>query len=218
VKTQPRLLLRDALARTFVRAAADAEPAALAQVEALASWREHPAPDPRLAALANEHGEPLFGADGALVPGYEELTGYARDRALRFQAALGWLRQDGTLGDVLAAAQAAWEAGLFFEVHELLEPVWLRAEGARRTALQGLIMAGAALHHLCDDNRAGARALLREAERKLAGSAGALAMDWDLPRFGRELAALADRIDAGTLRSAADVTELPRLSPSDAPA
>jgi hypothetical protein len=212
VKTQPRLLLRDALARSFVRAAGSAEPEAQAQIEALARWREQPGPDPVLAALASEHGDPLFAADGGLSPSYQDLAEYARDRALRFSAACGWLRQDGTLGNVLAAARAAWEAGLFFEVHELLEPVWLQAAGERRTALQGLIMAGAALHHLCEANRAGARALLREAERKLATSAGALDTDWDLPRFGRELAALADQIDAGTVRSAADVTDLPVLS------
>ena len=63
---------------------------------------------------------------------------------------------------VLAAAAALFDAGLFFEVHELLEPYWFRAEGAEREALQGLIQVAVGFQHLANGNLEGARALLRD--------------------------------------------------------
>jgi uncharacterized protein len=35
----------------------------------------------------------------------------------------------------------------FFEAHEALEAVWLKAEGERKTLLHGLIQVAAAFHH-----------------------------------------------------------------------
>jgi hypothetical protein len=75
--------------------------------------------------------------------------------------------------------------------------------------LQGLIMAGAALHHLCSGNLAGAKSLLRDAARHLERAPGALPLD--LPRFARELAALADALERGAVRSADDLREPPAL-------
>jgi hypothetical protein len=212
MKTRADLLLRDALAASFVAACAeDAE--ARGRIEALGAWAAgRPlSPDARahLSALRAENERALFGPDGELCAEFATLAPYARDRALRFSAALGWLRADQGDGDPLRAARAAWDAGLFFEVHELLEPVWLRAEGVRKTALQGLILAGAGLHHLVGANRAGAAALLRDSARKLTESPcldGA-----DLAAFGRGMAELAARIADGRVASAADVADLPRF-------
>jgi len=67
----------------------------------------------------------------------------------------------------LCAAGALFNAGLFFEVHELLEPSWLRAEGPLRLFLQGLIQISAGLHHEQNGNRRGAIALLGEGSGKL---------------------------------------------------
>jgi hypothetical protein len=78
---------------------------------------------------------------------------------------------------LLARAAALADAGLYFEVHELLEPAWLRAAEPLRTALQGLIQVAVALHHLEHGNREGARSLLDEGRRKLAATAGALPLD-----------------------------------------
>jgi hypothetical protein len=213
VKSQPQLLLRDALAAVFT-AAAGGEARALEVVSALVRWREAPGADPLLAELRSERGTALFEASGPLAPEYAPLQEYVRDRALRFAAACGWLRQEGALGDALAAARAAWDAGLFFEVHELLEPLWLRTDaGPRREALQGLIMAGAALHHLCGGNLAGARGLLRDGSRKLTAHPDALGEPWRLAGFAAELAALAGRIERGEVRAASDVDALPELAP-----
>ncbi|MGH7399760.1 MAG: DUF309 domain-containing protein, partial [Candidatus Rokuibacteriota bacterium] len=60
-------------------------------------------------------------------------------------------------------------AGLYFEVHEVLEPYWIRAEGADREALQGLIQVAVGFQHLANGNLEGARALLRDGATRLAG-------------------------------------------------
>jgi hypothetical protein len=74
-----------------------------------------------------------------------------------------------SLGSVLDEAADLFDAGLYFEVHELLEPYWMRAEGKEREALRGLIQVAVGFHHLANGNLAGARSLLDEGSTKLAG-------------------------------------------------
>lgn len=45
--------------------------------------------------------------------------------------------REPALAEALNQAADLFDARLFFEVHELLEPYWIRAEGAAREALQG---------------------------------------------------------------------------------
>jgi predicted metal-dependent hydrolase len=73
------------------------------------------------------------------------------------------------LDEALAAAASLFDAGLGFEVHELLEPHWVRAAGDEREALQGLIQISVGYQHLANGNATGARALLEEGARRLAG-------------------------------------------------
>lgn len=56
----------------------------------------------------------------------------------------------------------------FFEVHEVLEPVWMEEVGDVKRFLQGLIQAAVALYHLGRGNVAGARSLLAEGLAKLS--------------------------------------------------
>lgn len=56
----------------------------------------------------------------------------------------------------------------FFEVHEVLEPVWMEEVGDVKRFLQGLIQAAVALYHLGRGNVAGARSLLTEGLAKLS--------------------------------------------------
>jgi predicted metal-dependent hydrolase len=204
-KTHPHLLVRDALAELFVAAAAG-EVQARADVSALAAWRRGEGSPPELRA---EDRSPLFAPDGALAPDFAELEPYVRDRAARFAAACAWLDTDERRANVLERAGAAWDAGLFFEVHEIVEPVWLETTGPARENLQGVIMAGAALHHLSNGNLAGARGLLGDAARRL--EAGPEDKHFDLKAFAQGLANLRTAIDSGTIRSAEDVEELPLL-------
>jgi len=74
--------------------------------------------------------------------------------------------QDG-LAAALRRAIALFGAGLYFEVHEELEAVWRRADGAARIALQGLIQIVVALHHAERGNVAGARRLLAAGRAKV---------------------------------------------------
>src|SRR5688572_29691066 len=61
---------------------------------------------------------------------------HAREFCARARAGWGVLRArplvaaDAPLGSGLAVAAALFDARLFFEVHELLEPHWFRAQGA----------------------------------------------------------------------------------------
>jgi hypothetical protein len=212
MKTRADLLLRDALAALFVSACAG-DARAQKAVEALDAWAKDEAVSPErradLAALQAENGRPIFAPHGQLAAEFGALIPYVQDRARRFTAAIGWLGAEGGVGDPLRAARAAWDAGLFFEVHELLEPEWLRSDGARKTTLQGLILAGAGLHHLVGANRAGALGLLRDAARKLAESPRL--EGFDLSAFGQGMSELAEQIAAGTVKSAAEVRDLPRF-------
>lgn len=205
MKPHPQLLVRDALASCFV-AACGGDADACARIEGLARWREGAETE---IELHTEDGSALFTGDGALAPPFAALDGYTRDRARRYEAALGWLCESSVLGNPLEAARAAWDAGLFFEVHEILEPVWLEAHGEDRSALQGLIMAGAALHHLTEGNAVGARSLLREAVQRLEGAPKAI--PYDLAMFARDLEGLANGIDDG-IRDVSGIEELPRLA------
>jgi hypothetical protein len=86
-------------------------------------------------------------------------------------------RAEGTLVASLDRAASLADAGLFFEVHELLEPAWLRADGAERLGLQALIQVAVAFHHAAHGNREGAVSLLGEGLAKLAAAGPALPLE-----------------------------------------
>ena len=92
---------------------------------------------------------------------------------------------------LLDRAAALANHGLFFEVHELLEPVWFRATEPARTALQGLIQVAVGFHHLENGNREGARSLLVLGLAKMADAGAVLPLD--LPRVARRAASGARR-------------------------
>lgn len=62
----------------------------------------------------------------------------------------------------LVAAGWLFEAGLYFEVHEHLEPHWNEAGGEDRDTLQGVIQVAVGFQHLANGNLAGASALLHD--------------------------------------------------------
>lgn len=74
-----------------------------------------------------------------------------------------------SLRQVLSEAAALFDARLAFEVHELLEPFWMRAEGQVKETLQGLIQVAVGYHHLANDNVSGAQMLLEEGSARLLG-------------------------------------------------
>ncbi len=76
-----------------------------------------------------------------------------------------------------------WNAGLFFELHELLETIWLKAQEPERTALKGLIQAaGAFVHNLRGKPKAAGGLALR-ARQHLRDGADALGYVTNLDRL-----------------------------------
>jgi uncharacterized protein len=61
-----------------------------------------------------------------------------------------------------------FNAGDYFEAHEELEAVWLKATGDRKRFLHGLIQVAAAFHHHARGNPAGFRSLLEKGSARLA--------------------------------------------------
>jgi hypothetical protein len=104
------------------------------------------------------------------------------------------LDRQAALRPALDAAAALFDAGLFFEVHEVLEPHWAAAGGQTRDALQGLIQVAVAWQHLANGNLAGARSLLAEGGARLHG---ARLLGVDLEPFARAAGETAGRLGAG---------------------
>lgn len=97
----------------------------------------------------------------------------------------------GSRAEMLDAAAALFDARLYFEIHELLEPAWREAQGAEREALQGLIQIAVGYQHLANRNFAGARALLDEGRRRIEGRT----LDGlELEAFGRGVRRSLDRL------------------------
>jgi len=69
--------------------------------------------------------------------------------------------------DGIAEGVRLFNTQKFFEAHEALEVVWLKAQGARKTVLQGVIQVAAAFFHRTRRNHAGFRSLLEKGCTKL---------------------------------------------------
>jgi hypothetical protein len=144
-----------------------------------------------LAALAAADAGAVAGSWlGADEPRYAEALRARARRASAALAALPLASPEPSLPEALGAAAALYDAGLHFEVHELLEPHWVRAPGEAKEALQGLIQVAVGYQHLANGNLRGARALLREGSARLHGRALGL----DLEPFARAVAHSLDRI------------------------
>ena len=139
-----------------------------------------------------------LGEPGAPAPGWlehDELVHahLVRERARSASAALAARSavRIRSRADVLDAAAALFDAHLYFEVHELLEPSWRDARGNDREALQGLIQVAVGYQHLANGNFAGARALLDEGRGRLRGRN----LDGlDLDAFGQAVAHSLDQL------------------------
>lgn len=91
---------------------------------------------------------------------------------------------------------ALFNAGEFFDAHEVWEDVWRAAPAEEKKFLQGLIQVAVALHHHSRGNLAGARSLLARAQRNLSGypdSHGGV----DLSALRQQLAACEQALAAG---------------------
>jgi predicted metal-dependent hydrolase len=100
-------------------------------------------------------------------------------------------------GGLLARGGALFDAGLYFEAHEVWEQAWLSASGARRTFLQGLIQVAAACHKASRlESPAGCRRLLEAGIAKLDAAWSEAPASLDLARFRAGLDRVADLVEA----------------------
>jgi hypothetical protein len=135
--------------------------------------------------------------DTWLGPEERQWAALVSARARRASEALATLPPSTARGldATLNAAARLYEAGLHFEVHELLEPHWMAASGETREALQGVIQASVGWQHLANDNLAGARSLLTEGAARLRGQRLG---GRDFDAFARATAEAAARLPAAT--------------------
>jgi len=117
-----------------------------------------------------------------LYPEFRDHAGYAARRAEKYWAVVGHLIQQERMPEGVEGAVAqgvlVFNAGLFFEYHELLEDPWRAEVGDRKRFLQGLIQVAVGLHHWENGNYTGAVLLLREgAERLRVGMPHMLGLD-----------------------------------------
>ncbi len=133
-----------------------------------------------LSALARFCGEPGSAAPpevaaefpGAVRGEYRRFRDELCERALRAWQVVHerpLASPEPALEEALDQAADLFDARLFFEVHELLEPHWIRADGAAREILQGLIQIAVGFQHLVNDNVEGACMLLEEGSAKVRG-------------------------------------------------
>jgi Domain of unknown function (DUF309) len=123
--------------------------------------------------------------------GHESEFAERAERARRLLHLRPFDPEDPPLKVALVSAALLFHAHLYFEVHELLEPYWLRAGGGDREALQGLIQVAVGFQHLANGNVSGARALLHDGVgRILEGTLEGVPLD----PFGRALQRTLDRV------------------------
>ena len=197
------LPLRDALAELALAAVDDPQ-----AVDALA-WLAHPAGDPGAAASAALRTVHLVDGDPpallAVHAHHAERISEHAARAVRAMRGLDRVSLGRGTARACRVAAVLWNERLFFEVHEVLEKVWIGASGDERQALQGVIQIAVAFHHLAHGNRRGARTHVAEGRARQAGVAPATLPAIDLDRL------LADTAPWETALATADA--LPAESP-----
>jgi len=103
------------------------------------------------------------------------------------------------MNPALAEGIHLFNAKRFFEAHEALEAVWLKAQGQEKLFLHGLIQVAAAFHHHARHNAAGFRSLLEKGCKKLEVS-GETEQGIDLASLMEQLQPWRELLRAGNPR------------------
>ena len=157
-----KVAIRDALADLLLEALDDAAKAATLHGLAI---------DVRAAAAGPPSHTLSAKLRSVLTPDFEADWPAVRAKLLQYGAVLeGWFGQAGVsaLDGALYKSVKLFNYHLFFEVHEVLEPQWMKEQGEVKSFLQGLIQIAVAFYHLGRGNLAGTRSLLHEGLIKIA--------------------------------------------------
>lgn len=92
------------------------------------------------------------------------------------------------------AGAALFNACLFHECHDALEPLWTAAAGDLKQQLQGLILLAGGYHLMQQHQRRGMAALWEDAAAALEGGDGCASTPWGVLAFGEALAATRSRL------------------------
>ncbi|MEW6520397.1 MAG: DUF309 domain-containing protein [Thermodesulfobacteriota bacterium] len=145
-RDRPARLIRNSLSSAFVQSLKDRNPAAFEAT-----------------------GEQLLSQE--ISP---DKKAYILDRLARYRKCLTTIARQGVQA-TLAQSFVLWDAELFFEVHEILEGLWLAAHGREKAALQGLIRAAGVYILLAGGSRQGAEKMAARAVQALEENHTALA-------------------------------------------
>lgn len=118
-------------------------------------------------------------------------TAFLEERLRSYDAVLAEIEKVGHT-DPRHQAVNLWNAGLLFELHELLETIWLKAKEPERTALKGVIQAAGAFLHNQRGKSDAAAGLAQRARRHLKTGADALGYIENLDRLIEDLERLPD--------------------------
>ncbi len=99
----------------------------------------------------------------------------------------------------------------FFEAHEALEAVWLKAQGEKKIFLHGLIQVAAAFHHHTRQNPTGFRSLLEKGLKKLERF-GAAKAGIDLDGLRKQLQPWRDLLSHADSVASPQPPPLPRIN------
>jgi uncharacterized protein len=125
-----------------------------------------------------------------LDPVYEK---YVRNRVAKYEQVFIFTEQEKS-EDTLHQAAIFWDHGLYFEMHELLEEIWITAEGDKRKALQALIRAAGMKIHAENNNM---KAAVSMGTKALAGLEKYHAEIAAFPGYKAVVAAIKNMLAAG---------------------
>jgi len=98
---------------------------------------------------------------------------YIEKRLNSYKRCLAIIRRDG-ITDRFQQALILWDENLFYEVHEVLESLWMQAQGAERMGLQAIIRAAGVYVHLAQGHLTAARSMADKAAHGLTAHSHAL--------------------------------------------
>ena len=104
---------------------------------------------------------------------------YIDDRLLRYQQVYAILNNRGDTAP-FRQALVIWDARLFFEVHEIMESLWKKSTGQKKSAYQAMFRAAGTYVHLEQGNEKAARSMAAKAIQGLTKHGAALSSSINL--------------------------------------